>query len=75
MSIPRNYTDWQQCITKDCGIPLTQEYIRGRLEQLNKKDIFEVEKFRSLYGDNHWNKVIAWFERALKELSIRENIK
>ena len=66
--IPDTYEKWRHCITVDCGIPLTKDYIVQRLEVFNKPSSFEVEKFMRLYGEEHTKSVIGWFERALKEL-------
>ena len=65
--IPISYEQWVDCITKKCKIPLTKDYIQLRLKSLNDPSLTETIKFKSLYGDEHLNKTIRWFEQALKE--------
>ena len=67
--IPTSYEQWFECITIKCKIPLTKEYIELRLKSLNDPKLTETIKFTSLYGEEHLNKTIKWFERALKEKS------
>ena len=66
--IPETYEHWHHCITVECGIPLTSEYIAERLQVWRDESAGETTRFRQLYGDAHWRSVIAWFERAEAEL-------
>jgi hypothetical protein len=62
--IPHPYTDWSHCITVDCGIQLTMEYIRERLEELRNPGHSKTIEFTSLYIQQHTENVIRWFEQA-----------
>lgn len=59
-----NYEDWKRCITVDCGIELTLDYIDERLTALNDPDNYHTQKFTKSYGAIHLNQVIGWFKRA-----------
>lgn len=65
--IPETYKQWRQCITVDCGIPLTPAFIAQRLAIWRNAQSEETVRFRKLYGDTHWQSVIAWFENAERE--------
>ncbi|CAM4237470.1 hypothetical protein [Kerstersia similis] len=65
--IPRTYEQWRHCIVHECGIPLTAGYIAQRLATWRNPDTEETRRFRRLYGDTHWQAILAWFERAGRE--------
>jgi len=67
--IPRTYAQWQHCITQACGIPLTADFVAQRLAIWRDSQAQETLHFRRLYGDAHWQAVVAWFEQAQQELS------
>jgi len=62
--IPQNYREWHYCITIECGLALTTDFIRERLAVWRDEKAFETSRFRELYGDAHWQAVIGWFEQA-----------
>ena len=62
--IPSRFEEWHHCITVECGIPLTADYITQRLTVWRNENLEETARFRRLYGDAHWRAVIGWFERA-----------
>ena len=62
--IPQTYAQWHHCITVECGIPLTRDFIAARLTVWRDADAEETMRFRRLYGDAHWQAVISWFEQA-----------
>lgn len=68
MTLPRSYQDWKRCITVDCGIKLTHEYIEERLRALQDERNAHTAEFIRLYGTAHWQNVMRWFERALNEV-------
>lgn len=51
---PENYEQWKHCITVDCGIPLTPEFVAQRLNVWRNETLEETARFRKLYGDDHW---------------------
>jgi len=67
--IPQNYQEWRRCITEECGLALTADFIGARLAIWRDEKTFETGRFRELYGDAHWQAVIGWFEQAAKEVS------
>lgn len=66
---PTSYDEWKHCITVICGIPLTKAYVRQRIEALKDQHEHMTSKFIQLYGEPHRQQTIAWFERALSELT------
>ena len=66
---PTTYDQWHHCITVECGIQLTPEFVAQRLEVWRDEQADETARFRDLYGDAHWRAVISWFEQAEAELS------
>ena len=66
---PETYAQWHHCITVECGIPLTSDFVSQRLNALRDEKTDETARFRKLYGDGHWRAVVGWFEQAEKELA------
>jgi len=67
-TVPENYEQWHHCITVDCAIPLTSEFVMQRLKIWRDENAEETLRFRRLYGDAHWREVVGWFERAEAQL-------
>ncbi|MFC4297246.1 hypothetical protein ACFO0J_04230 [Castellaniella hirudinis] len=69
--IPQSYEQWRHCITVECGIALTPQYVEQRLSVWRNEALEETEtqRFRRRYGDPHWRAVRKWFERASRELA------
>ena len=63
-TIPATYEQWHYCITVECGIPLTEEFVAERLQVWRDENADETKRFRKLYGDAYWRAVISWFEHA-----------
>lgn len=59
-----SFEDWQHCITVECGIPLTLDFIDARLNALRNPSDLHTQKFVSQWGQAHLNQVIEWFEVA-----------
>ena len=59
---------WKQCITVDCGIPLTLAYVEQRLTALRDPKEYGTMRFTELYGEAYLGRVIGWFEQAKREL-------
>ncbi|MEM1142760.1 MAG: hypothetical protein AAF671_06505 [Pseudomonadota bacterium] len=66
---PQNYAEWQHCITVECNIPLTAEFVEARLKVWKDESCEETRRFRKRYGDDYWRSVISWFEQAAGELA------
>ena len=66
--IPHDYDTWHHCITVDCGLELTPDYIQERISSLQNKKDFRTQQFVRLYGQQHRLNVLAWFQRAQADL-------
>ena len=64
-----NYAEWKHCITVDCGIRLTRHYVEQRLSALNDAKDYGTQRFTAVWGKEHLNRVIEWFEQARRELN------
>ncbi len=73
--IPQTYSAWKHCITVQCGIPLTVEYLHRRIAELKSSTSYDVQRFRQIYGEAHWCKVLMWFEMALKEENLGQRVR
>ena len=62
--IPTTYESWVRCITIGCGLELTPDYIAQRLEALRDERDEHTARFQALYGPQHVQRVISWFELA-----------
>ncbi|RFA25768.1 hypothetical protein CAI21_18565 [Alkalilimnicola ehrlichii] len=65
--IPSSYESWRYCIEEKCGIELTERYLRDRIEALADERDEYTRRYRRLYGDQQWQRVRSWFEKALQE--------
>lgn len=61
--IPQTFKQWVNCITKDCKINLTKEFAQQRLAVYQDKENPETDKFIRLYGEQHLNNIITWFQQ------------
>lgn len=65
--IPQTFNGWANCIVKDCKINLTKEFAEKRLLVYQNNKNSETQKFISLYGEQHLQNIINWFnEIAIK---------
>ena len=64
---PENYEQWKHCITHHCGIPLTADFVKTRLDVWRDENSHETKRFRKLYGDAYWRAMVNWFEQAQQE--------
>jgi len=62
--IPQSYSQWSHCITVECGLDLTPEFINERLSALNNQNDQHTQQFVQLYGDQYRETVVAWFTQA-----------
>ncbi|MEM1037470.1 MAG: hypothetical protein AAGI14_12000 [Pseudomonadota bacterium] len=60
----QTYEDWERCITVDCGIPLTPDFIAERIKRLEDKRDYQTRKFIEQWGDAHHAKTLGWFKQA-----------
>lgn len=67
--IPQTYAQWRHCITVECGIPLTHDFIIARLAVWHDSGSEETRRFVRLYGEAHRQAIIRWFEQAGQALA------
>lgn len=67
--IPQSYEEWHYCITVECGIPLTLEFIEERLTALQEISDFKTKQFVQLYGRQYHEQVLSWFLRSKDKLT------
>lgn len=66
--IPNDYPTWHHCITVECGIELTANYIEKRLAALEDDNDSTTQQFVRLYGQSHRQAVTSWFKTAKNSL-------
>ncbi len=66
---PQNYDEWHHCITVECGIALTSEFVAERLSIWRNAETEETKRFIKLYGEEYLHAVVGWFEVAERELA------
>lgn len=62
--IPRNFDEWKHCITVECGLELTPDYIEQRIEALQTPNDHYTQQFTRLYGEQYLQQVLTWFTQA-----------
>lgn len=62
--IPQTFDEWKHCITVDCGLELTPDFISGRIAALQNPKDYSTQKFIQLYGEQHLQNVLGWFAQA-----------
>ncbi|WP_028239335.1 hypothetical protein [Stutzerimonas azotifigens] len=67
-AIPDSYSAWRHCITVECGIPLTADFIQRRLAILSNPEEYETQRFTQVHGAAHLQAVLAWFQRAARDV-------
>ena len=65
---PNTYDAWKHCITVNCGIPLTPDYVQERLDALADDNDHSTQRFIERWGAAHHQRTVHWFEMAAKEL-------
>lgn len=66
--IPTNYAEWEHCITVECGIPLTAEFVETRIKSLQDDKDYSTQKFIARWGKAHHAKTLEWFREAQARL-------
>lgn len=67
--IPKTYQQWYDCITQECGITLSDAFIRERLSVLENAAHQETRRFITCYGQPHLRSVIEWYRQAAGEIA------
>jgi hypothetical protein len=63
--IPQTFEQWKNCIVNDCKINLTKEFASQRLAVYQDKQNPETMKFIALYGEQHLQNIINWFNQIV----------
>jgi len=66
--VSQTYEEWHHCITVECGITLTSAFIEERIASMQDDKDFRTSQFIQLYGPQHHQKVLAWFQQAKEEI-------
>jgi hypothetical protein len=61
--IPQTFKNWTNCIVNDCKINLTKDFAEKRLAVYEDNQKTETLKFISLYGEQHLQNIINWFNQ------------
>jgi hypothetical protein len=69
-AIPQNYEQWHYCITVECGLSLTVEFMDERIVSLQDENTFKTKQFIQLYGSQFHQQVLAWFQHAREQASV-----
>ena len=64
--IPQTFEQWKNCITDDCKVSLTNEFVLSRLSVYLNNENPETKKFISLYGNQHYHNIVSWLKLASK---------
>lgn len=62
--VPQSYEEWEYCITVQCGIPLTSDYVAARIAALEDSGDFHTEKFIARWGAAHHARTLGWFRET-----------
>jgi hypothetical protein len=65
--IPQTFDQWKHCITVDCKINLTKDFVLQRLTVFQDTNNPETKKFESLYGKEYLQNIIHWFKKMANE--------
>ncbi|MEO0443886.1 MAG: hypothetical protein AAFZ92_09130 [Pseudomonadota bacterium] len=63
-AIPSSYEEWRHCITVECGLKLTSNFIETRIATLQNQDDYHTKQFINLYGRDYHAIVVGWFLQA-----------
>ena len=69
-AIPSNYDEWRHCITVECGLELTPQFIEQRIDAMNNENEHYTRQFIRLYGRDYHQIVLGWFEQAKETLAV-----
>ena len=62
--IPTTYQEWQHCITVECGIALTKDFIESRITALQSESDEHTRQFTAKFGPAYKAQVLTWFKQA-----------
>jgi len=68
MTKPNTFDEWKHCITVQCGIPLTADFVTGRIEALEDRSDYGTRKFIEQWGEAHHAQTLSWFRKAATQL-------
>jgi hypothetical protein len=62
--IPENFEQWLHCITVDCKIQLTKDFISSRIKELKDSKHPHTVQIIKIYGQEHYQNLLNWFSQA-----------
>ena len=66
--IPQSYQQWRHCITVECALELTPDFIEQRIAALQDSGDHYTKQFVRLYGQEYLQRVLGWFLQARSAL-------
>tara|TARA_Y100001954_G_scaffold83176_1_gene91386 strand:- start:931 stop:1146 length:216 start_codon:yes stop_codon:yes gene_type:complete len=66
--VPESYEEWKRCITIDCAIPLTRDFVKERIAALEDMNDFHTLRYIESWGKDQHARTLAWYRRAEDEL-------
>jgi hypothetical protein len=63
--ITLSYEEWRHCITVDCRIQLTRDFLETRLKALSSTTNEGTRRFVSAWGEGHRVRILSYMQRAL----------
>jgi hypothetical protein len=72
--IPTSYASWRYCIEVKCGLPLTRDFVQGRIRVLADGGAEETRRFAKTYGQGHLERVMGWFRQAAAALETSAGV-
>lgn len=68
--MPNTYPEWRNCIEKDCGIKLTPDFAKERLQSLSNQSDPHTASFIKCYGKEYHEQVQNWFKQYLVDQKV-----
>ena len=66
--IPETYEEWRHCITVDCGLEFTNNFVDRRIAALEDNSQHYTQQFIRRYGKQHHQSVLSWFKKVKTKL-------
>ena len=67
MYLPKDFAEWRNCIEVLCRTPLTESFVGKRITELGSLDNKLDQKFVELYGEEHREQVLQWYQKVQDE--------
>lgn len=67
--IPGSYQEWRAMLEQNVGATIDTAFLEERLKALRDPADKSTETFAKVYGKDHLERVIGWYEQAKEELA------